>query len=77
MAHGTLGMLDAIVTFQDGAVLEPTENLFSRFLVRGTCTGYPRTHRVTNDSIRKRLLRRRNKKKITRWIEDINFIFSW
>ena len=77
MAHGTLGMLDAIVTFQDGAVLEPTDNLFSRFLVLGTCAGYPRTHRVTNDSIRKRLLRRRNKKKITRWIEDINSIFSW
>ena len=77
MAHGTLGMLDAIVTFQDGAVLEPTDNLFSRFLVLGTCAGYPRTHRVTSDSIRKRLLRRRNKKKITRWIEDINSIFSW
>ena len=43
----------------------------------GTCTGHPRTDNVTNDSIRKRLLRRRNKKKITRWIEDINFIFSW
>ena len=77
MAHGTLGMLDAIVKFQDGAVLEPTDNLFSRFLVLGACAGYPRTHRVTNDSIRKRLLRRRNKKKITRWIEDIDSIFSW
>ena len=55
MAHGTLGMLDAIVTFQDGADLEPTDNLFSRFLVLGTCTGHSRTQRVTNDSIRKRL----------------------
>ena len=27
MAHGTLGMLDAIVTFQDGADLEPIDNL--------------------------------------------------
>ena len=24
MVHGTLGMLDAILTFQDGADLEPT-----------------------------------------------------
>ena len=24
MVHGTLGMLDAIVTFQDGADVEPT-----------------------------------------------------
>ena len=77
MAHGTLGMLDAIVTFQDGTDLEPIDNLFSRFLALGTCTGHPRTPTVTNDSIRKRLLRRGNKKKITRWIEDINFIFSW
>jgi len=77
MAHGTLGILGAIVTFQDGADLETTDNLFSRFLALGTCTGHPGTHTATNDSIRKRLLRRRNKKKITRWIEDINFIFSW
>ena len=30
MMHGVLGMLDAIVTFQDAANLEPThDNLFS------------------------------------------------
>ena len=32
MAHGTLGMLDAIVTFQDGADLEPTHRSTSSFL---------------------------------------------
>ena len=35
MAHGALFMLDALVTFQDGADLEQhiddTDNLFSRF----------------------------------------------
>ena len=33
MTHGALGMLDAILTFQTGADLEPnSDNLFSRFL---------------------------------------------
>ena len=33
MTHGALGMLDAILTFQNGADLEPnSDNLFSRFL---------------------------------------------
>ena len=27
-----------------------TNNLFSRFLALGTCTGRPRTHRIANDS---------------------------
>jgi len=40
-AKQTLGMLDAVVTFQDGADLEPTDNLLHRFLVLGTCTGRP------------------------------------
>ena len=64
MVHWTLFMLDALVTFQDGADLEQhtddTDNLVSRFLSLGTCTGRPRTHRTANDSIRKRFLRRRN-----------------
>ena len=38
----------------------PINNLSSRFLALGTCTGRPRTHRITNDSIRKRLLCQRN-----------------
>ena len=58
MVQGTLGMLDAIVTFHDAANLEPThDNLFSRSLALGTCTGCPRTHRTANHSIRKHLLR--------------------
>ena len=40
-AKQTLGMLDAVVTFQDGADLEPADNLLHRFLVLGTCTGRP------------------------------------
>ena len=40
-AKQTLGMLDTVVTFQDGADLEPTDNLLNRFLVLGTCTGRP------------------------------------
>ena len=33
MTHGALGMLDAILTFQNDADLEPnSDNLFSRFL---------------------------------------------
>ena len=56
----TLGMLDAIVTFQDCEDLELTNKLFSRFLALETCTGIPRTKRTANDSIRKHLLRRRN-----------------
>ena len=33
MTHGALGKLDAILTFQNGADLEPnSDNLFSRFL---------------------------------------------
>ena len=35
-------------------------DLFSRFLVLGSCTGYPGTYRTANDLNRKRLLRRRN-----------------
>ena len=50
-----------IVLFQDGTDLEPNHNLYSRFLALRTCTGHPRTHRTANDSIRKRLLRRRKK----------------
>ena len=59
-AKQMLGMLVAIVTFQDGVDLEPTDNLFSRFLARAKCTGRPGTHRTPNHSMRKRLLRRRN-----------------
>ena len=73
------GMMDTIVTFQNGAwharhagcycnvsrwrrfgADTPINILFSRFLAHGTCTGRPRTHRITNDTIRKRLLRRPN-----------------
>lgn len=63
MAHGTFGMLDAIVIFQGGADLEPTHRppSFFEFLAPGTCTDRPRTHRAANHSIKKRLLRRRNK----------------
>ena len=33
MTHGALGKLDVILTFQNGADLEPnSDNLFSRFL---------------------------------------------
>ena len=64
MALGTLFMLDALVTFQDGADLEQrtddTDYLVSRFLALGTYRGRPRTHRTAKDSLRKRLLRRRN-----------------
>ena len=61
MTHGALGMLGAILTFQNGADLEPTHRqpLFS-ILALGTCTGRLRTHRTANDLIRKRLLRRRS-----------------
>ena len=61
MTHGALGMLGAILTFQNGADLEPTHRqpLFS-ILALGTCTGLLRTHRTASDSIRKRLLRRRS-----------------
>ena len=44
----TLGMLDAIVMFQDPADLELTDNLFSQLFTLETCTGHPRTHRVPN-----------------------------
>ena len=61
MTHGALGMLDTILKFQTGPDLEPTHRqpVFS-ILVLGTCTGRPRTHRTANDSVRKRLLRRRS-----------------
>ena len=44
-----------ILTFLDDADLTQiwnrhTNNLFSRFLALGTCTGRPRTHRTANDS---------------------------
>ena len=56
MAHGTLGMLDAIVTFSDGADLDPTHH----FLRLKHAQATQETHRTAKDSIRKRLLRRRN-----------------
>ena len=59
-AKQTLGVVDAIVTFQDGADLKPTDNLFSRFLALVTCTGRPQTHKTPNHSITKRCYRRRN-----------------
>ena len=57
-AKQTLGLLDAAVTFRDGADLELTDNIFPRFLALGTCTGRLQTHETPIDSIRKRLLRR-------------------
>ena len=65
-AHGTLDVLDAIVTFQGGADFEPTHRRHRPpssldFLRVETCTGRPRTHRAANNSNKKRLLRRRNK----------------
>ena len=62
MVRGTLNILDAIVTFQDAANLEPKyDNLFSWFLTLGTCTDHPQTHRTAKDSIRKHIPRRRKK----------------
>ena len=55
-----MGMMDTIVTFQDGADLEPTLTTSSQFLTLGTCTGHPQTHRTANNLIRKHLLCRRN-----------------
>ena len=55
-----MGMMDTIVMFQDGTDLEPTPTTSSQFLALGTCTGHPQTHRTANNSIRKRLLHRRN-----------------
>ena len=62
MVHIPLGVMDAIVMFQDGTDLEGTyiPTTSSRFLALGTCTDRPRTHRTTNDSIKKRVLRRCN-----------------
>ena len=57
----THGMLDATMTFQDGAYLKPTHYLLPRFLPLETCTGRPRTDRIPNYSIRTRLLRQRIK----------------
>ena len=55
-----VGMLDVIVTFQNGADLKATvKTSFLDF--SGIRTVRRRTHRTTNDSIRKRLLGRRNK----------------
>ena len=45
-----MGRQDAIVTFQDGADLEPS---FLDFVRLETCTDYPRKHRTTNNKIRK------------------------
>ena len=53
MTHGALGILDAILTFQNGADLEPnSDNLFSRFLRLEHSQD-----RTPNDLMRKRLLR--------------------
>ena len=49
IAHGTLRMPDAIVTIQEGANLEPTHR--QPVFALEACTGRPRTHRTTNDSI--------------------------
>ena len=46
-----LGMMDSIMTFQDGTDIQ-THTLFTRFLA---------LRNMLNDSIRERLLRRRNK----------------
>ena len=53
MTHGALGILDAILTFQNGADLEPnSDNLFSRFLRLEHSQD-----RTPNHLMRKRLLR--------------------
>ena len=58
--RNAMGMMDTMVMFQDGADLEPTPTTSSQFLMLGTCTGHPQTHRTANKSIGKHLLRRRN-----------------
>ena len=55
--RNAMGMMDAIVMFQDGADLEPTPTTTCQFLALGTCTGHPQTHRTANNSIRKHLFR--------------------